>query len=377
MNHRHIETELNLDEHLLGAGSSPSVPPLYQNTFFSFPDYETAKKASADPEAFTYSRIHNPTVAQAEEKLAALSDGEEAILFSSGMGAISAAVLHCVHSGGHIVSAANVNMPIRFLFRYLSENLNISVTYVDGHDPADFEQNLTEQTSLFYLESPTSEDYRILDLPAIAKIAGQHKIFTILDNTWSTPLFQKPLALGIDLEVASCSKYLGGHSDLVSGVIIGESSDIRAIRSQEYSLFGAKMAPAEAWLLLRSLRTLPLRMAKHQENAQIVARFLNSHPKVAAVLYPGLDTDPDHERSRQQMSGYSGRFTAVLATEDPEAVKRFLKALTCFHFGVSWGGHESQVYYPGGSPVGSLRFSIGLENADDLILDLAAALEQV
>jgi cystathionine beta-lyase/cystathionine gamma-synthase len=223
----------------------------------------------------------------------------------------------------------------------------------------------------------------------VAQLAKENNIKTICDNTWATPLFQNPLDLGIDLEVHSVSKYLGGHSDLVAGAIMGKKQDMEALFSREYEWLGGKISPFEAWLLIRSLRTLPIRMQRHQENAMKVAQFLEKHPQVELVRYPGLPSFPQYELSKKQMSGYSGLLSFQLKTNDITQIKTFYNTLKMFHRGVSWGGFESLAYAPAisylkelspeqftqmGISLGDIRISVGLENAEDLIADLQQGL---
>ena len=212
-----------------------------------------------------------------------------------------------------------------------------------------------------------------------------------MDNTWATPLYQKALELGVDIEVHSVSKYLGGHSDIVAGAIISIPERIRDIAVNESELLGATIAPFTSWLITRSLRSLPMRLDRHQENAMAVARYLEEHPDIARVRYPGLPGHPQHELAKRQMTGFTGLLGFSLAWDDPDRVKAFFNALEIFKIGVSWGGHESLVYAPAisylkelpaerfdelGISLGDMRVSIGLENSDDLIADLAAALAQ-
>jgi cystathionine beta-lyase/cystathionine gamma-synthase len=370
------ETALVYDGDLPGKHMGAMVPPLYQNNVFAFETLDLAEAAFADPAAFTYSRIRNPTVAFAEEKLAALAGGEKAKLFASGMGAISAAILHYLTPASHVVAVKNINFPIIKLFAYLEEKMGIQVSYVSGKDPEEFRSQAKSSTRLFYLESPTSGDFRVIDVRYITGIARKLGIKTILDNTWSTPLYQKPLALGVDVEVDSCSKYLGGHGDVICGAAIGNTHDIDTIAAHEYGNLGPKMAPGEAWLLLRSLRTLSIRMEKHQENAMAAAAFLREHREVQQVLYPGMPNDESYVLARSQMTGFSGRLAMILKTQNKNSIKRFIGALRFFRLGLSWGSCESQVYFPNAED-GSIRLSIGLEHKKDLIDDLAQALDSI
>jgi len=230
------------------------------------------------------------------------------------------------------------------------------------------------------------------DLKAVSKLAKSRKIKTIVDNTWATPLFQKPIALGIDLEVHSVSKYIGGHSDLVAGLIIGKKKDLDRIYLREYEWLGAKIAPFEAWLILRSLRTLPIRLAQHQKNALKVAQFLEKHPKIKSVRYPGLKSFPQYKLAKKQMTGFTGLMSFQLATNKLTQVKKFVNSVEIFSIGVSWGGHESLIYAPAisylkelsadqfkglGISMGDIRISVGLENVDDLLADLTRALSGI
>ena len=391
---RHLETRLMHSGEDRAAYHGAVVPPLFQNSTFTFEDWDAIDAAFDDrTNAYIYSRAGNPTVRLAETKIAELASGERARLFASGMGAISAAVLHGLRAGDHVIAVRNLYGPAsNLLGGYLRQRMGITTTFVPGDEVSQFEAALTDRTRLIYLESPSSAVFGLQDIEAVAALARSRGIRTMIDNTWATPLFQRPLALGIDLEVHSCSKYLGGHSDLVGGVVIGSAADLEAISTQEAELLGGVMAPFEAWLLTRSLRTLPVRMRQHEANAMQVARFLEAHPKVREVRYPGLDSFPQRDLARRQMTGASGLLGFALDTEDLAAIKRFVDGLGVFQIGVSWGGHESLIYAPVisalkelpperfaeiGIASGDMRISVGLEHADDLVEDLEQALARV
>jgi cystathionine beta-lyase/cystathionine gamma-synthase len=388
----HLETLLCHDPERKYEGAV--VPPIFQNSLFTFPDWEAIDNAfDARQECFIYSRGKNPTVDFAEKKLAEIAHADCAVLFTSGMAAISAAILYCVKPNSHIITVKNVYGPTsNFMANYLKEKLNIETTFISGENTEEFKANIRENTSLIYLESPASAVFNLQDLETVALIAKTNNIKTICDNTWATPLFQHPLDLGIDFEVHSVSKYLGGHSDLVAGAIMGKKHDMEALFSREYEWLGGKISPFEAWLLIRSLRTLPIRMQRHQENAMKVATFLEKHPQIALVRYPGLPSFPQYELGKKQMTGYSGLLSFQLKTNDIEKVKMFFNALKIFHKGVSWGGFESLVYVPAisylkelspeqfanmGISIGDIRISVGLENSEDLVADLHQALNLV
>lgn len=242
------------------------------------------------------------------------------------------------------------------------------------------------------MESPSSAIFSIQDIESICKLAQSKEIKTIIDNTWVSPIFQNPLKMGVDLEVHSCSKYIGSHSDVIAGLVIGKAKDMDSISVNEFELLGGKIAPIEAWLLMRSLQTLPIRMEAHQENAMKVAEYLESHPKVETVNYPGLKNFPQHQLAKKQMTGFSALMSFKLKTSDLSQIKTFFNCLEIFKIGVSWGGHESLVYAPAisylkelspeqfegpGISLGNMRISVGLENADDLINDLEQALNTI
>jgi cystathionine beta-lyase len=388
----HDQTQLNCDKHERNDVYGAVVPPIYQNSLFTFDSWEAIETAFEDKiNNPIYTRGCNPTVAMVERKIAALAKSDSARLFASGMAAISAGMLHFLKAGDHVITLNNIYGPaISLLNDFIVPKMSVEVSYVSGIDIDELIGEIRPNTRLIYLESPTSVVFTMQDLEKIATIAKRHGISTMIDNTWATPMFQKPLALGIDLEMHSCSKYLGGHSDIVSGVLIGNKQLIEAIHTREYELLGAKMAPMEAWLLLRSLRTLDLRMARHQQSGLAIAEFLQNHDKVEKVFYPGLANGAQYALAQKQMSGYSGLLSFELATKDKEQVKKFVNALEIFQIGVSWGGHESLVYAPAISAakeqsaermdkmaitIANIRLSIGLENCEDLMQDLAGALD--
>ncbi|MEM8526506.1 MAG: aminotransferase class I/II-fold pyridoxal phosphate-dependent enzyme [Bacteroidota bacterium] len=391
MKKHQIETDLShLGEDRL-AYEGAVVPPIFQNSLFTYKSWEAIDAAFDDrTESYLYSRGNNPTVRVAQEKIARLAGGEKALLFGSGMAAISAAVLHCVSPNTHVVAIKNIYGPANnLLSNYLQRKMNLSVTFVNGKKVSDFEVAIQKNTKLIYLESPSSGVFSLQDLRAVATLAKEKGIKTIIDNSWATPLFQKPLLMGIDLEVHSCSKYLGGHSDVVAGVIIGRKDLLNAIYVNEYEWIGGRIAPMDAWLITRSLRTLPIRMKAHQESAIKVATFLENHPKIEKVNYPGLPSFEQYELGKQQMFGYTGLLSFRLKTSDLDRVKAFFNNLKIFKIGVSWGGHESLIYALAisyvkemtaeqfeavGLAYGDMRISVGLENVKDLIEDLDQAL---
>jgi cystathionine beta-lyase/cystathionine gamma-synthase len=359
---------------------------------FTYENWDAISAAFDDrTNNFIYSRGNNPTVKIAQEKIALLAGGERALLFASGMAAISAAVLYCVKKDGHVVAVKNIYGPANnLIFNYLKEKMGVTVTFVSGTAIAEFEAAIQENTNLIYLESPSSGIFSLQDIPAVTALAKAKGIKTIIDNSWATPYFQKPLAMGVDIEVHSCSKYLGGHSDVVAGVLIGKNKDVEAVYQKEYEWIGGRIAPMDAWLITRSLRTLPIRMKAHQESAMKVATFLENHPKIEKVHYPGLKSFEQYELGQKQMTGYTGLLSFRLKTKDLTKVKAFFNGLKIFKIGVSWGGHESLIYALAisyikemtpeqfaatGLAYGDMRISVGLEHVADLIADLEQSLE--
>ena len=380
--------------HYKEGGNGSVVPPIYQSSLFTFENWDSIDKAFDDPfNNSIYTRGNNPSVSLVEEKIAILCGGERAKLFSSGMGAISSAILHFVKHGEHIISIKNVYGPANnFINIYLKEKCNIETTFIDGKDIKDFENSIKDNTKLIYLESPSSAVFSLQDIKKVVALAKKNNIKTIIDNTWATPIFQRPLEMGIDLEIHSCSKYIGGHSDVVAGVVVGKEIDIRSIFDREHAFLGAKLSPFEAWLILRSLRTLKIRMLQHQENAIAVANFLNKHPKIKKVLYPGIESFEQYQLAKEQMSGFSGLMGFIIDSNNIDEIKNFFNSLKYFRIGVSWGGHESLIYAPAisylkempkeqfdnmGISLGVMRISVGLEEVNDLIDDLKQALKHI
>lgn len=380
--------------HYKEGGNGSVVPPIYQSSLFTFENWDSIDKAFYDPfNNSIYTRGNNPSVSLVEEKIAILCGGERAKLFSSGMGAISSAILHFVKHGEHIISIKNVYGPANnFMNVYLKEKCNIETTFIDGKDIKDFENSIKDNTKLIYLESPSSAVFSLQDIKKVVALAKKNNIKTIIDNTWATPIFQRPLEMGIDLEIHSCSKYIGGHSDVVAGVAVGKEIDIRSIFDREHAFLGAKLSPFEAWLILRSLRTLKIRMLQHQENAIAVANFLDKHPKIKKVLYPGIESFEQYQLAKEQMSGFSGLMGFIIDSNNIDEIKNFFNSLKYFRIGVSWGGHESLIYAPAisylkempkeqfdnmGISLGVMRISVGLEEVNDLIDDLKQALKHI
>jgi len=351
------------------------VPPIFQNSLFTAPSVDARSRKAG---RYIYTRESNPTTDILNAKLAALEGAEEARCFASGMAAISAALMSQLRSGDHVVCVRNVYYPARVLLQDYLHRFGVEVSFVRGTSVEDFEQALRPNTRVFYLESPTSINLWLQPLQEVCALAQAHRITTIIDNTWATPLFQRPIRLGVDIVVHSASKYLGGHSDVIAGVVCTSRQHIEAIH-REMTLIGGILDPFAAWLILRGLRTLPTRLRQHQQSALQVARWLAAHPAVHNVLHPGLPSHPQYELAHRQMGGFSGLFSFTLKRNSREAAVGVVDALKVFRIGVSWGGYESLALpmliedYDGEQRWG-LRVHIGLEQPESLIEDLDQAL---
>ena len=361
------------------------IPPVFNNSVFVYPTFESLGDAVADEtNHYVYWRGTNPTVEIAEKKLAALEKGEQCKCFASGMAAISAALFNSLKSGDHVLCISNIYMSTMNVLKYLKK-FGIQHSVIYSTDIEKIGNAIFQTTKVIYLECPTDTNFRLIDLQAIAALARSKGIRTIIDNTWATPLFQKPLTFGIDMVVHSVSKYLGGHSDIVGGALISSKEIMKQLFKDEYLLFGGVMAPPIASQLLRGLRSLPLRMKAHEENALKVAQFLESHPRVSVVHYPALNTHPDYELGKKQLLGYAGLLSFELSEGTYDAVKTIINKLKVFQIGVSWGSFESLVMSPNYGynedslknelvSTGLIRISVGLEDSERLIDDLKQAL---
>lgn len=362
------------------------VPPIYQSSLHVYPDYQAFVDAQKDEQKhYLYWRGTNPTVEIVEKKLAALERGESCKCFASGMAAIAAAVLSCLKSGDHIITLGNVYGTSLKLVQYLVKKWQVEHTAIYQPSIEQLEKCIQPNTAVILCESPTTMTFQLLKINELVKLARHHGIKTIIDNTWSTPLFQKPLEMGIDIVVHSAAKYLSGHSDILAGAIIADQLTIKHIFEQEYTLFGGALPPYEAWLLIRGLRTLPLRMKQHHESGLKVARFLEAHPQVKRVNHPGLESHPQYNLAKEQLQGYSSVFSFELVEPSFEKVKQVINALSMFQIGFSFGSYESLVLAENqgdnlaeleekGIDPGLIRISVGLENVSMLIKDLEQAL---
>ncbi|WP_235561125.1 trans-sulfuration enzyme family protein [Bacillus sp. FJAT-28004] len=359
--------------------------PIYQNSLFTFENHETFDNAMQDVlAANVYSRGNNPTVKYLESKIADLEGGEQSRCFASGMAAISGTLHALLSSGDHVICVEQAYGPTREFLNEMSLRYQVEVTFVDGSLLSDFEDALQPNTRIIYVESPTSGLFQLQDLEGIAQLAKKAGVITMIDSSWATPCFQRPLTMGIDLVLHSMTKFFSGHSDCLGGVVTGRASLINQIENKGYMLLGGIMTAHTASLMIRGLRTLPLRMERHQKSGMIIAEYLEKHPMVNRVNHPGLRSHPQHDLAQKQLDGYSSLFS--FETKLPVAVmKKWADALHYFRIAVSWGGYESLVTVnttperrnPDGTNPSVVRLYIGMEDPHTLIDDMERAWELV
>jgi len=362
------------------------APPIIQTSNFTFKTVADFRRALGDEHnAMLYSRGHNPTLNILRQKLAALDGAEDALVFSSGIAAVSVPVLALLQQGDHIVSVENPYSWTIKLFNNFLPKFGIHTTFVDGAEVENIRKAIKPETKLIYLESPNTFSYELQDLQAIAQIARERGIMTMIDNSYCGPLYQQPYQLGIDLVAQSATKYIGGHSDVVAGVLTGSKDLIKRIFDHEFMNIGPTLSPHSAWLLIRGLRTLPLRMQRSFETTKIVTAWLSKHPAVDRVIWPFSPNFKQSNLAHKQMQGCGGMFSFTLKEPSVKKMEAFCDKLQHILMAVSWGGHESLIIpsiagvslsdYDNGNPRHQLiRMYVGLEDADYLIKDLEQAL---
>lgn len=360
------------------------APPIIQTSNFAYPtvDEFTAAVANEKNEPI-YSRGNNPTVDMLAKKMAALEGAEDCLMVGSGAAAITNSVVSQVSAGDHIVCVKDPYSWATHLMTKILPRFGVETTFIDGTKIENFENACTPHTKLIYLESPNSWTFELQDLASVANFAKQKGITTVIDNSYCTALCQRPIDLGIDLVIYSATKYYNGHSDVVAGAICGSEAKITQIFHNEFMTFGNILAPQNAWLMLRSLRTLPIRLKQSSESTMKIIDFLQNSPKIERIWYPFHQDNPQLDLARRQMKMPMGMFTIALKNRDPRSIKNFCEALQYFLIAVSWGGHESLLmpkcaFVGEGDPqVNMIRFYVGLEEADVLTKDLERALQQV
>ena len=366
--------------------------PIYQSSTFAFHNArEGAQIFAGERDGYVYTRIGNPTQAALEKEIAFLENGEAALAFGSGMAAISSVVLSLCESGSNVVSSNTLYGGTHQLFKETLVRYQIEVREVDGTQIENFASEIDEHTRCIYIETPANPTLTIIDIEACARLARKHNIPLIVDNTFSTPYFQRPLDIGADIVVHSATKYIGGHGDTVAGLVVGSKAYIDELRNSILRDLGGIISPLNAWLLVRGLKTLAIRMERHQETALEVAKYLNFHPKVRRVWYPGLTTHPQYELVKKQMTGFGG-IVSFEIKGGRKAGETLMNNVHLFTLAVSLGDVDSLIEHPASmthSTYGQqdlkkcgiseefVRLSVGIEDRHDLIDDLSQALRKV
>ena len=380
------------------AGDSPSEHygamsvPIYPASVYAFSDAdEGAAIHSEEKDGYYYGRLGNPTQRALEAAVVDLENGEAALALASGMAAVSAAIFTLVKTGGHIVAPQSMYATTTNFLHHVKERFGIDTTFIDATDPENYRAAIRPETRLFWIETPTNPLVLITDIEAVTSVAREHGIATVADNTFATPYNQRPLELGVDAVVHSATKYLGGHSDLTAGVLVGSNEIVEAARHGANKFYGGNIAPQVAWLVIRGIKTLALRMERHNANALTIANMLGDHPKVEAVFYPGLESHPNHEVAKRQMPGGYGGMIG-LDVGSVVSGKAFANAVRLCTLATSLGGVEtilqhsaSMTHAPipredrlkAGITDGLIRLSVGVEDVNDIMADLTQALDKI
>jgi cystathionine beta-lyase/cystathionine gamma-synthase len=363
--------------------------PIIQTSNFVFEKVDDLSKALEDEmNGYLYSRGLNPTVDILRKKLAALDGAEDCLVFNSGASAIFASVFANVKSGDHIVSVKGPYTWAQRTFDVILPRFNVSTTYIDGTQIKNWQNATRSNTTIYYLESPNSWDFVLQDIKAVSALAKTKKITTIIDNSYCTPLYQRPIEMGIDLSLQTATKYIGGHSDTLGGILCGSRGMIKKIFDSEYLNVGSGIQPFNAWLLIRGLRTLPARLERITRTTTEVVKFLKQHPKIEAVIFPFDEAFPQYELAKRQMQGACGLVTIILKVKTRDEIVRFCESLQHIMMAVSWGGHESLAmpkctgfktaeFDPNNREHRYVRIYVGLEDAQYLIDDLSQSLDKI
>ena len=384
-----------------GEGVDPntraSSPNIVMSTTFArdvVGGFSALNRAQGD--GFSYARVSNPTVDQLADKLAALEHAEAALCFASGMAASHALVAGRLSHGDHLVISDTNYVGTAELVRDSLPRWGIGVSPVDTSDPAQVEAAITSKTKMLWIETPANPIMRLSDIQALAGLAHDRGVAdVVVDSTFASPIATRPLELGADFVVHSLTKYIGGHGDAMGGAVLGRKEDLDALNLEAMVHYGGVLSPFNAWLILRGAATYPLRMKAHEENALELARFLEAHPAVTRVFYPGLPSHPQHELARRQMRNFSGMLTFQTRKDGRKVAERMIDRLAVIHYAVSLGHHRSLIYwiptdmlmrstfrlapaaearYREFAGDGVFRFSVGIEDAADLCADLLSAL---
>jgi methionine-gamma-lyase len=368
------------------------VPPIYQTSTFTFESAEQGENRFArTEEGFVYSRLGNPTVKVLEERIAKLEKGEAALAFSSGMAAVSAVLVALTKTGDHILCSKGVYGCSFGLLQILNEKYKIDYDFSLMDSKQAIEQAIRPNTTCIYIETPINPTMKLVDLKMVAEIANKRGIPIVVDNTFCTPYLQTPLALGCDVVIHSATKFIGGHGDVIAGLVIGNKNFIGTVSRTTRKDFGGVISPFDAWLLLRGLKTLPLRMDRHCDNAKKLFDFLHDHPKVEHIFYPGNQTDTDYPIMKKQMKR-SGGLISFSIKGTKKTAQLFMNQLNLIKIAVSLGDAETLIQHPAtmthsvipveerrkmGIEDNLLRLSVGLEAWEDIKEDLEQALEKI
>jgi methionine-gamma-lyase len=366
--------------------------PIYQSSTFAF---KSAKHGAAifagEEDGYVYTRLGNPTQAALESEMAFLEKTEAALCFSSGMAAISGVILAHCRNGDNIVSSDTVYGGTHNLYKETLPMWNIDVREVDTTDLANIEPAIDKKTRMIFIETPANPTLTLVDIAGCAQIAKKHKIPLVVDNTFATPYLQRPIELGANIIIHSATKYIGGHGDTIAGIVVGKKDFIDELRAKILRDLGAVISPLNAWLLLRGLKTLPVRMDRHCANALEIAKYLSLHPKVEGVVYPGLSTHPQHELAARQMKMFGGMITFQIKG-GRKAGEKLMNNVGLITLAVSLGDCDSLIEHPAsmthstysaeeleevGITEGMIRLSVGLEDPADIITDLKLALNKI
>lgn len=369
--------------------SAPNI--VMSTTYVVDPNTGFSVEGLDENDPWIYTRWGNPTIAQLEEKLAALEEAEAAVAFASGMGAITALLFRLLKTGDHAIISDVAYAALAEITNEMIPELGIEIIKVNTSDLDAVQAAVQANTKLIYIETPCNPILRLTDIAAVAAIAHNANAKLAVDSTFATPIATKPLQLGADFVIHSLTKYLGGHGDALGGVILGSAAELVPLRKQTAIRLGGTISPFNAWLIMRGLATFPLRMKMHAENAAKIAQFLETHPKVKRVIYPGLPSHPQHELAQRQMKNFSGMLTFQVEN-GRAAAEKFAEYLQIIHYAVSLGHHRSLIFYLDSKELmqssfkftapeqhdswnefagdGIFRLSAGLEDADDLIADL-------
>lgn len=365
------------------------APPIMQSSNFDCRTVKEARKLiAAEFEQAVYTRGMNPTVKILNDKMAALEETQSALTVASGACAVALPILANVSQGDHIICVEKPYYWTEVLLTQWLPRFGVSCTFVDGTRPENFEEAIQDNTKLIFLESPNSFTFELQDLYEVSKIAKSYQIITMIDNSYASPLLMKPVRFGIDIVIHSATKYIGGHSDVLAGVICGSEEMMRKIFQSEYMTLGGIIGPFDAWLLIRGLRTLEVRMERISTSTKKVVEALVTHHNISKLIYPFHGSHPQYELAKEQMKDGGGLFTIALNTTKVEKVEEFCDRLEKFRIAVSWGGHESLILpacvkfatakeAQENPNFNLVRFYVGLENPDYLLKDIEQALEVV